>query len=250
MKEFDKYVGKFDISNRITRLKYNHSYRVRKIQLILSEGLGLTEKEKSLSEDIGMLHDIGRFEQIKKYNTLSDINTMDHADFGVYLLFDENLIKDFPVSKEDYEIVYPAIKYHNKYSTPDELKDELQVKLIRDSDKIDILNIWANLDEIDIKSDGKVSKEVSNEFYSHQMIHNEFKKTNSDGVIGTLSYIFDINYDESLNYINEKKYIWNLYDRLDNKDELKEYFDEVQLFINTRLKKKSNKTKSKVKNYK
>ena len=78
----------------------------------------------------------------------------------------------------------------------------MHINIIRDADKIDILNIWANLDELDIKSDGDISSEVKNEFYEHKMIHNEFKKTEADKVIGTLSYLYDINFEQSYEYIS------------------------------------------------
>ena len=67
--------------------------------------------------------------------------------------------------------------------------------------KIDIFNIWANLDELEISSSGDISKEVMKEFFGEKQIHNEYKKTEADKVVGTLSYLYDINFIPSYTYI-------------------------------------------------
>ena len=92
---FDKFTSKFDMNNRLTKLKYNHSYRVSYTAKNLAINLGLSPSGVELATTYGLLHDTGRFEQLEKYNTLNDISTMDHADFGAYLLFEIGLIKEF-----------------------------------------------------------------------------------------------------------------------------------------------------------
>ena len=43
-----------------------------------------------------LLHDIGRFKQIKLYdNFIDNMENNDHADYGVKILFEENLIRKF-----------------------------------------------------------------------------------------------------------------------------------------------------------
>ena len=116
MEAFDSYTKQFDMTNRITVLKYNHSYRVSKLSNMLASSLSLNNQDVELATLIGLIHDIGRFEQIKKFDTLSDIGTMDHADFGTYLLFERNLISKFYNKAEDYEIIRRSVSGHNKYS--------------------------------------------------------------------------------------------------------------------------------------
>ena len=143
MEAFDSYTKQFDMTNRITALKYNHSYRVSKLSNMLASSLNLNNQDVELATLIGLIHDIGRFEQIKKFDTLSDIGTMDHADFGAYLLFDEGLITKFTKDTSVYPIIGECVAGHNKYSLK-KLDDErtlTQLKLIRDADKIDIFNI-------------------------------------------------------------------------------------------------------------
>lgn len=238
MNAFDEYTSKFDLNDRLITLKYNHSYRVSQVSNILANSLGLDIEDVDLATTIGFIHDIGRFEQIKQFDTLSDINTMDHADFGAYLLFDKGLISKFYNKVEDYEIIKTAVSGHNKYSIDKEYDDRtlLHLKIIRDADKIDIFNIWANLDELELKTDGEISDKVREEFFYHYMIHNENKKTNADSIIGTLSYLYDINYNESFGYINSKKLITNLYNRIEDKEKFKEFFDYAEDYVESKVK--------------
>lgn len=235
MEAFDSYTKQFDMTNRITVLKYNHSYRGSKLSNMLASSLNLNNQDVYLATLIGLIHDIGRFEQIKKFDTLSDIGTMDHADFGAYLLFDEGLITKFTKDTSIYPIIGECVEGHNKYSLK-KLDDErtlTQLKLIRDADKIDIFNIWANLDELDISSSGEISMEVREEFFDDEQIHNEYKKTDADKVVGTLSYLYDINFIPSYKYISDNNMIWNLYERLDDKDKNKfvEYFIHIDEYV-------------------
>ena len=242
MDAFDLYTKQFDMTDRITILKYNHSYRVSKLSNMLAKDLNLNDEDINLATLIGLIHDVGRFEQIKRFNTLSDIGTMDHADFGAYLLFDEGLITKFIKDTSVYPIIKESVAGHNKYSLK-ELDDERKLthlKLIRDADKIDIFNIWANLDELEISSSGDISKEVMKEFFGEKQIHNEYKKTEADKVVGTLSYLYDINFITSYTYILDNNMIWNLYERLDNND--KEKFIEYFIYMDEYIKEKvSNK---------
>lgn len=243
MKAFDEYTKQFDMENDITLLKYNHSYRVSKLSNMLAKGLELNEENINLATLIGLIHDIGRFEQIKKFDTLSDIGTMDHADFGAYLLFEKGLITKFTNNTYNYEVIKNSVSSHNKYSIDYDCCERalMHINIIRDADKVDILNIWANLDELDIKSDGDISSEVKNEFYEHKMIHNEFKKTEADKVIGTLSYLYDINFEQSYEYIISENFIWNLYNRLNDKEKFVEYFEYIDSYIREKVSSKEGK---------
>lgn len=242
MKAFDEYTSKFDMTNRMTMLKYNHSYRVRDLSKLLATKLGLSDEDIKLATLIGMLHDIGRFEQVERFNTLSDINTMDHGDFGVYLLFEEGLISKFTDEKENYEIIKVGVKGHNKYEFYKGLDDRtsLHLKIIRDTDKLDIFNIFANLDELDYRYDGKISEKVKEEFYNHKQIHNDYKKSNADMVIGFLSFIYDLNFDESFKYLDSEQFISKLYNRIEKpeeKEQLKEFFDYAKKYVEEKLNK-------------
>ena len=54
----------------------------------------LSAEDTDLARLIALLHDIGRFEQLKRYDSFEP-GTMDHAAYGVKVLFDEGMIRRF-----------------------------------------------------------------------------------------------------------------------------------------------------------
>lgn len=241
MKAFDEYTSKFDKNNIMILRKYNHSYRVSNISKMLAQKLKLDESNIKLATLIGLLHDIGRFEQAKKFSTFSDIDSIDHGDFGAYLLFEEGLISKFTRDEENYDVIKVSVKGHNKYSIDKEYDEKtlLHLKIIRDADKIDILNIFANLTEYEFNCDGEVSKEVEKQFFNNQIVDNKYKNINANWAVGVVSFVFDINFIESFEYIKQEKFISKIYDRLESledKEKLKKYFEYAQNYIEKMLK--------------
>ena len=91
------------------------------------------------------MHDIGRFEQLKRYDTFEDRLSVNHAMLGLEILKENNFIRKFCSEEKYYDIIFSAIENHNKYKIDKTLEGEklLQAKIIRDADKIDILNLLA-----------------------------------------------------------------------------------------------------------
>lgn len=231
---FDNYVSMFDLNNKLIKLKYNHSYRVSNISKLIATKLDLNSEDIELAEFIGLIHDIGRFEQIKRFNTFNDSKSIDHADYGAELLFKEKLIDLFKIDRIYYPIVEASVKNHNKYFIDKEYDDKikLQIKIIRDSDKIDIINIFANnLDDNNFSDDGDISIEVKEEFFNNKLVHNNIKVSKSDWIIGYLSFIYDINFKESLEYILEHDFINKLYERINDKEKFKDIFEHIKKYI-------------------
>ena len=179
IEEFKKYVNNYDLNDRFIKLKYNHSIRVMELALKYAEKLGFNEEEKEIAIIIGLLHDIGRFEQIKVYNTFNDQKSIDHADYGIKILFDDRLIEKFISTRKYDDIIKFAIKNHNKYEIEKNNNEEYmkQAKLIRDVDKIDILYLMAYLEEIDMTiTDEEISREVLECIKKHQIILTKIKR--------------------------------------------------------------------------
>ena len=144
-KEFKKYVEKYDINNPKIKLKVAHIERTSRIAKKIAESLELQKEDIELAELIGLLHDIGRFEQVKRYGTFVDYLSENHAEIGVKILFEEGLIRNFIEDDKYDRIIKLAIINHNrdkKQITKNmSNREKLHVKLIRDSDKTDILYI-------------------------------------------------------------------------------------------------------------
>lgn len=232
--EFDKYVNKFDMTNYDINYKYHHSYRVCELSDTIASSLNLSDEDKYLAHVIGLLHDIGRFKQLEVYHTMNDIESVDHALYGADLLFKDNLIDSFNIDKKYYNIIDKAIKNHNKLVIEDGLNSQelLQAKIIRDADKIDIYNAFTDLGSYDVTGIlGPVSVNVRNSFLNKESIQKKDKKTKADKVLMLLSFIFDINYKESLDIIRKRDYVNKLYNGITNKEDYKEYFDFINNYM-------------------
>lgn len=231
---FDKYVGTFDLNDKNIRLKYNHSYRVSELSKKYAKLLHFADEEILLAEVIGLLHDIGRFEQIKKYNSYDDSNNMDHADYGVFLLFEKGLIKDFWKNEKDYELIKFAIKNHNKLTIPfiDDERIMKFAKLIRDVDKLDIIYIYAFLDDAEFNvSDEPISKSVIDDIKSHRVVERINRKNINNEIALSFAYAFDIN-----NNVVIEEFIKNIekfYSKL-NSDIFSDIFKEVYDYLKKR----------------
>lgn len=235
---FDNYVKKFDFKVDGIEYKYYHSYRVQKYSEMISDMLLLSAKDKKLASDIGLLHDIGRFHQLEVYNSYSD-KEFDHADYGAKILFEDNMISDYDINRCDYDIVKKAIRNHNKYLIEDGLNERelFFAKLVRDADKIDILNAFSSIRVLEINEcDEPISESVREEFFNNITVRNKNIKNKNDKVICMLAFIFDINFEVSYKIIKEEDFINKFYDAIKHKSIFKEYFDYANKYLDEVLK--------------
>lgn len=146
-KVFNDYVKDYDTKNPKVELKIKHTYSVVNKARAIAESLNIEQSEIDLACLIALLHDIGRFEQLRIYNSFYDNLTVDHADFGVKLLFEDKLIEKFSDDRDNDTIIYKAIKNHNKFVIESGLNERelMHAKIIRDADKIDNLEIKCTL---------------------------------------------------------------------------------------------------------
>ena len=87
----ENYLDGYERENDKVKLKIIHTYGVVECSRKIAEGLKLSEEDCKLAQIIGLLHDIGRFEQLKCYDSFEP-ETMNHAAYGVKILFEERII--------------------------------------------------------------------------------------------------------------------------------------------------------------
>ena len=143
---------------------------------------------------------------------------------GVKILKENNYIRKYIKDHKYDKIIEKAINNHNKFQIEKGLseKEELFTKIIRDADKLDIFYeaeeiFWKNEKE-EIES-SKISEKVYNEFMSKRIIENSLKQNDLDKFIGIISFIYDINFKESLEIIKEQNYIKRIIERFDFKNQ-------------------------------
>lgn len=235
--EFNKYYENFDNSNYDINYKFNHSYRVMELSKKIASLLNLNNEDIMLATVIGLLHDIGRFKQFEMFNSYDDLN-IDHADLGVEILFDKDLIENFKIDKKYYEIIRFAIKNHNKLyieNTNDDRK-LLFAKIIRDADKIDILNAHAIHSKYKLKEcESDISDKVKEDFYKELPIKKIDLKNGNDQIILKFSFLYDINFKESFKIIKEQRLLNNLYNKIENKNMFKVYFEYLEKYLERKI---------------
>ena len=236
-KSFDNYTKDFDMNNEKIKLKYNHSYRVMKLSEKYAKELGFNKEDIYLAKVIGLLHDIGRFKQLEIYNTFYDYESIDHADLGVKILFEDNLIKEFYEDSDDYEIIKFAIKNHNKLfiENTNNKRALMHAKLIRDTDKIDIIFLEGFLDEIRIRpTNENISNNVIEAIKNHEQVSRNSSNNNNDKIANSFAFVFDINYDICLKEIKDN--YKEFYKRINSTDKFDDIYNEVMHYIDNRIK--------------
>lgn len=239
--EFIKYTKNFNLKDNHLKRKYLHSLRVMEISNKIAKNIKLKDEEVEIATLIGLLHDIGRFEQFTKYGTFRDRESIDHGDFGVEILKEDNYIKKYLKDEEYIDIVYMAIKNHNKYKIENGLseKQEMFCKIIRDADKIDIFyemaNIFYDTKEIEEINKSIIKDNIIAKIYEKEAINRkEFKeKGKLIQLLVMLAFLFDINYKVSLEIISKEKYIDKVFQRFNFEDEYtRNKMKEIQKFLN------------------
>lgn len=238
MNYFDEYVNKYDMNIEEINYKYYHSYRVMDNMELIANNLNLKEKDVELAKCIGILHDIGRFEQFRKYQSFNDKN-IDHGNYGEQIIKENNILKHFNIEEEDYEIVYTAIRNHNKYSIESNLKERelLFAKMIRDADKLDILYALGSteLKNIIYEDDSEISTDLDTAFYKNSPLKYSDRKNKNDNIVTLLAYPYDIYFNITLRIIEDNKYYEKIYNRLKNKDKYIKYLDHIKKYIKERV---------------
>ena len=136
--QFEKYLNSYDRDNGKVRLKIIHTYGVVHDMTEICKRMQLSDEDTELARIIALLHDIGRFEQLKRFDSFEP-TTMDHAAYGVQVLFEESMIRQFVPESTWDDIIHTAIARHSDFRL-EGIQDErtlFHAKMIRDADKLD-----------------------------------------------------------------------------------------------------------------
>ena len=213
-----------DRTDEKIRLKIVHTDGVVHYMTEICRRMNLPEEDCRLAELIALLHDIGRFEQLKRYDSF-ERDTMDHAAYGVQILFGEQqMIRRFVEEDTWDDIIREAIARHSDFSGYDPSltsRQLLYVQLIRDADKLD--NCRVKLEEpVEVllgctaEEVGRqdISPEVWEECLAHTSVHLEKRKTKMDYWVSYVAYFFDIAYKETMDIIREERYVERVIGRI------------------------------------
>ncbi len=251
-KVFQDYTDLYDSEDEKIRLKIEHTYRVAEICERIAESLFLSGEDVCLAWLLGMLHDVGRFEQLKQYGTFSDAQSIDHAHFGVELLYAAsdkgkiflNEFVEISPSEEAFEVIRTAIWNHSAYRIEEGIGPRMQMfcQILRDADKVDIFRVCQetpieviyNVSTEEVKH-AEVTEEVMNQFFEKHAILRGVKKTPVDNLVGHAALAFELVYPESLRIAKEQGYLDKILKFQSENERTVEQFKKLRKFMKENL---------------
>ena len=248
-KVFNDYVEKYDTSNEKIKLKIDHTYRVSELCEKIAPSLEMTNEEIDIAWFTGLLHDIGRFEQVRRYGTFNDSKSIDRARLGVEILFEEGKIREFIEDTSEDELIKNVIECHNSYKIPEYYSKRTTTfsNILRDADKIDIfkVNIIVPIEEIY----NVTRKEIYNSVVTQEVLDNlkrkdtvlrKLKKSAVDNIVGHISLVFGLVYDESIKLAVEHGYLEELMNFKSYNDITNKQFEEIRTFVHLYIKERAS----------
>lgn len=229
LKKWQEYIEQFDTNDKGIAIKISHTKHVVDLANKLAKRMNLDEEQTMLIKTIGLLHDLGRFPQYEKTKQYNDTLThIDHAQLANNYLFLEGHIKDFEIPEKYHEIIKKAIYNHNKLEIEDNLTEEelFYAKLIRDIDKIDIFRVSATNYEFTYEKN--LTKKVKETFDNKKLIDDSEKQNDSDRMARLLAFIFDINFKESYELLNDTDNLELFLSSVEVKKGFEQEFDELK----------------------
>jgi putative nucleotidyltransferase with HDIG domain len=247
---FNSYCSSFESLTDSQRsnfeIKKEHSLRVAGIALSLAEKLEWTDDEKQIAFLIGLLHDLGRFRQLAEFDTFSDEKSVDHAEEAVKILKEESLFDDLMIGNK--ELLFSAILNHNKFKIQEGLtgQEMLHAKLIRDADKLDIFRVltehYANKTgkanhtlTWDLPKGTAVSPSVSKEVLAGKMVSKKNVASEMDVKIMQLSWVYDLNFRPTFEFLVKNRYLENVYNSLPKNDLVIEIYRKIKVFAENKI---------------
>jgi putative nucleotidyltransferase with HDIG domain len=247
---FKSYVSAFSGLTEEQRknfaIKSEHSMRVAGNSKTLAELLKLEPGDIKLAVITGIFHDIGRFKQLVTYDTFNDTVSEDHAEMAVEILKEKGFLNE--LSSQEQDIVYTAVRLHNKLVLPKNLdaRELLQARLLRDADKIDILKVLSDYytDRTqapnhtltwDLPKATQVSPEVVKEVLGGRLVSKDEVKSEMDVKIMQLSWVFDLNFKSSVEIIFQNRFLEKIYSSLPKNDTVIEIYRKIKVFAENKL---------------
>jgi len=233
------------INNTNITLKLDHTMRVCSGIVKIGKALELSDDELRLAEIMGLLHDVARFEQYKQYQTFMDSRSFNHADMGVEIIKEKDLLKN--MEPEASEIILKAILYHNRLKLPDDETTEVLFysKLLRDADKLDIYKIVTdyynmpagkrnNALELELpNTKGYTAGILERVVKGENVDYNTIKNINDFKLLQT-GWVFTINFVPTLKLLKKRGYLSILRANLPSDQKIDGFFTEIEKYLQSR----------------
>lgn len=222
-----------------------HSMRVAANTALLAQSILQAEEEKYIAEIIALFHDYGRAVLIVQ-GTESPINIQhNHAALSAKLVQQMEFFSKLPSDVQI--IVHKAIESHNKLKLPklDNEQQALYARLLRDADKLDILeasyrffkekNGLQPLMTLDLINQVEVSEKIVKSIMAGKTAAVEDMKSMNDYRLLLLSMAFDLNLKQTFRLLSEKQLIQKIYETLPKRDQIIDAYRAIKLFVENKF---------------
>jgi putative nucleotidyltransferase with HDIG domain len=240
--DFDDYAESFKTGNpefdRNINLKKEHTYEVCRWGRLTAESLNLNGHDCVMAEIMALLHDIGRFEQLKRFHTFNDSKSLNHGKLSAEITERLGLLKK--VSSHKSRLIKTVVLNHNAMELPSGESRECVffTKLIRDADKIDILNVVCNFYEnclpeanpmitLNLDMSDEITPWVVEAVLKREKIDMSRLKNINEFKLLQLGWFFDINFEFPQKIIREKKYAQRIMNTMPENPLLKKIKNEL-----------------------
>lgn len=244
-KVFEDYVKNYNSNDEKIKLKIEHTFRVSELCEKIAKSIEMNDNDINIAWLTGLLHDIGRFEQVRRFGTFNDSKSIDHAKLGASILFDEGKIREFITDNKEDELIRKVIENHNEYRLPENISERevLFSNILRDADKVDIFKVNALISAEEIYNvteeelyNSEITEEVLENFKRKDTILRTLKKTAVDNVVGHISLIFGLVYDESIKIVKEQNYLNKILSFKSKNNVTNKQLDEIRSIVKQYMK--------------
>ena len=246
--QFMQYASEYDLSDVKVKLKVDHTFQVAEICEQIAASLNLNSPDRDRAFMMGLLHDIGRFEQLRRYHTFRDAVSVNHAQLGADLLFQDGLIRRFTQDAADDRLIETAIRYHNVFELSFGLspRERMFCQILRDADKIDILRVNRETPMTEIYDlpeeaflDSEISDAVFEDLMAHRNVNRVHSRTGMDFLMGHIAFVFGLVYPLSFRLVMEQGYLEEMLSAPTRNEQtagrLKRVREEVHSFLESRV---------------
>lgn len=222
------------------RLKEEHTLRVLQHAGAIAKWLTLQPEQRMLAEITALLHDIGRFRQYQTYRTFNDALSINHAQLGLAVLEESDILSSAGLSGDQQNLVKNAVLYHNRRCLPTDIEDNcaLLSKITRDADKLDIFAMLVTDDKDhkipqppELKYASHYSLNIIEDLLQGKLVKPKDIKTSADLILFRLSWIYDIYFTYSFSYIEEQQYVEKLIMMLPAADDIQGVHHYIKQYI-------------------
>jgi hypothetical protein len=235
------------LHQRSLDMKEEHTFRVCAASARIGAGLGLSENDRRIAAVTALFHDLGRFPQYQQYRTFRDPDSENHAKLSLWELNRHHVLQTLGVAER--QIIRRAIFFHNRLRIPEHLDPPtlLHCRLIRDADKVDILQIMAGHFQMEesrrnpvitlgLGTDTLVRDEVFRLLFEGRAMSYAKLKTTNEFKVLQMSWVFDINFQPTFAILKERNDIGKIATTLPDSPLLRKALDFVNSYIENRLK--------------